>query len=163
MLHSGNNLVEGIFSLEVLEELVGKAGGIIDEGIIGAPMKNLLKRATKCDAVGVFVHAIKQDRANENPGGWSRTASLTLAVNRRVGRRVVEGFREPESGLELMLDALEVGSLHHAGAFGTAEAHAGEHGKAAEDAVVACFCVVIEGGENSFGETGKIIGDGFNK
>ena len=61
MLHSCNNLGEGVFALEILKELVGKAGGVIDEGVIGTPMENFLKRAAERDAVGVFVHAIEQD------------------------------------------------------------------------------------------------------
>ena len=53
---------------------------------------------------------------------------------------------------------MKIGGLHHAGAFGATKTHAGQHGKAAEYAVIACFGIVVKGGEDGFGEAGHVIG-----
>ena len=106
VLHGCHDLVEGVFALKVLKELVGEAGGVIYEGVVGSPVEDFLKRTAERDAVCVLVHAVEQDRTDKNPGGGSGTAALALAMDLGGRRGLVEGFGEPECSLELVLDAL---------------------------------------------------------
>ena len=44
-------------------------------------MKELLKRAAERDAVGIFIHTVEEDGADEDPGRRSGAAALALAMD----------------------------------------------------------------------------------
>ena len=92
-LHGGDDLSKSRFILKISFELIGEASRIIDECVIGSPVEKFLERTAKCDAMGMLVHAVEKNRADEDPSWRGRVAALALAMNGGLIRRDVEGER----------------------------------------------------------------------
>ena len=91
--HGLNYTVQAVVSMQIRKKIIGKACGIIHKGIVGAPVKIQLEGTTKADAVSMFVHAVKEETTEEDPGRGGRTTALPLTVNRRLVRGGIEGER----------------------------------------------------------------------